>query len=96
MLTEKQLKALVRSYRKRALCHNVASYAQIEAWRDVCAKCYGRTDDGLAFVVHRSPSNDEMAYSVGDSLEEILLLLSMAGAQSSLDLARILDREDVN
>lgn len=96
MMTADQIEELVRCYTKANVRYNFATADQIEAFRDSGHKCYGRTSGRQVFVVHRSPMTREMAYSIGDSLAEILFLLAVAGDEVGMPLQEILDREDQN
>jgi hypothetical protein len=96
MMTADTLEELVRVYSRTAIRYNFASEKQIEGFVESGHKCYGRTTGRQVFVVHRSIMNGEMAYSISDSLAEILLLLALAADQAGIPLAAILDPEDQN
>lgn len=96
MITAEEIEGLVRAYTSSAQRYNFASSEQIESFVDSGHKCHGRTSGRQVFVVHRSVMTGEMAYSVSDSLAEILFLLAIAADQAGVPLADVLDREDKN
>ena len=96
MITADTLESLVRAYTSSAVRYNFATVQQIEWFVDTGHKCYGRTSGRQVFVVHRSVMTGEIAYSISDSLAEILFMLALAGEQAGVPLAAILDAEDKN
>lgn len=96
MMNADTLEALVRAYTGSAQRYNFATPEQIEGFVESGHKCYGRTTGRQVFVVHRSVLTGEMAYSVSDSLAEILFLLAIAGDQAGVPLEHILDAENRN
>jgi hypothetical protein len=94
MISVEELVELVGAYTRSAQRYNFATADQIDGFVEAGHKCYGRTSGRQVFVVHRSVMTGAMAYSVSDSLAEILFLLAMAGDQAGVPLAHILDAED--